>query len=181
MFSGTSELKHCARCKVCVGFPDAGTRIAEGDIPVLKRVQHPMAQCDLLRPFRHTTGGHQVFEYVVYGLMNGLLVQSHSPFQWFLLFVPIFCVRMGQVWLDLRGLLPRVSTAFNPGAATPLLRGGRAWRLIVCRDRVNADGLAKGRSAVGILARHRGHKAPGGSRRAPRDARLSQRVPIRLL
>ena len=45
---------------------------------------------------------------------------------------------MGQVWLNLHGPVPRVSTAFNTGAAPPFLRGGQQWRLIMISDGVVA-------------------------------------------
>jgi len=44
---------------------------------------------------------------------------------------------------DLHGHFPGVSTAFNSGAAPPVLRAGQAWCLIVSPDRVITERLAK--------------------------------------
>ena len=51
-----------------------------------------------------------------------------------------------QDWADLHGHIPGVSTAFNSGAAPPVLRAGQAWCLIIYLDRVITGQLAKAAS-----------------------------------
>ena len=48
-----------------------------------------------------------------------------------------------QDWANLHGHIPGVSTAFNSGAAPPVLRAGHAWCLIMYLDRVITGRLAK--------------------------------------
>ena len=77
-------LKDNSSSKICVGFADSGSGVAEGNSTIQHHVKHSMTQLGLFRTFRQTLGGKKFLENMIYVLMS-------VPPDFFLhLFVPLF-------------------------------------------------------------------------------------------